>query len=498
MSFRLVPRSLKYRLLLAFLLGMIVIEVAASYLAYRLMERHTWNEFDRVLEEKVQFYRGTLFYNHEGKGLSRMGEADWERIFKVPDPDYFEIRFPAPDARTISRSKTLVPKSSEKGEILHLPAVGMESESLVFENVTLPRELMLTQGGRGRAAGGLGTVKHYLTRNLNGESRPEPIHIVVARSTISVERALGEVRWRLIVAAFLGTLGLLGTAFFIIRRNVRSASELSSQIEIMPLDEPGRRFELPGAPSELAKVVGRLNALMDRVAVAIENERQFTSNAAHELRTPLAGMRSTIEAALSRTRTVEEYETTLLKLKDMQWKLQRLTENLLLLARLDAGQSEFGSEEILLKQLMRRAWKPYFDAALDKNLNISWQVEEPETAQLLPSTLLDIVARNLFQNAVDYSPEGGRIEIHGRIAEGTCIMRVANTNPGLQPEEVARMFQRFWRADQSGDPNLASTGIGLALCQRILGALKGSITAEIVGDQLICIHCHFPLPPGTT
>ena len=64
MSFRLVPRSLKYRLLLAFLLGMIVIEVAASYLAYRLMERHTWNEFDRVLEEKVQFYRSTLFYNH--------------------------------------------------------------------------------------------------------------------------------------------------------------------------------------------------------------------------------------------------------------------------------------------------------------------------------------------------------------------------------------------------------------------------------------------------
>ena len=147
---------------------------------------------------------------------------------------------------------------------------------------------------------------------------------------------------------------------------------------------------------------------------------------------------------------------------------------------------------------MRRAWKPHFDAALDKNLNISWQVEEPESAQLLPATLLDIVARNLFQNAVDYSPEGGRIEIHGCIAEGTCSVRVANTNPGLQPEEVARMFQRFWRADQSGDPNLASTGIGLALCQRILGALKGSITAEITGDQLICIQCHFPLTPGAS
>lgn len=321
-----------------------------------------------------------------------------------------------------------------------------------------------------------------------------PIHVVVARGTSSVEEAMQEVRWRLLVAAVVGTLGLMAVAFFIIRRNVRSAGILASQIETMPLDEPGRRFELPGAPSELVKVVGRLNALMDRVAVAIENERQFTSNAAHELRTPLAGMRSTIEAALSRTRTPEEYEDTLLNLKDMQWKLQRMTENLLLLAKLDAGQSEFAEEVISLKQLLRRAWKPYFDTALDRELNIRWQVEEPEAPHRMPAALLDIVMRNLFQNVVDYSPSGGRVEIQGTIAGDTCSVGVANPNPGLGAEEVSRMFQRFWRADQSGDPNRASTGIGLALCKRILTALKGDITAEITPDGQISIQFHFPLP----
>lgn len=486
MLLRLVPRSLKYRLLLAFLVGMIVIEAGASYLAYRLMERHTWEEFDRMLEDKVRFYRSTLFFDHKGIASWRMGEADWDRVSSVRDPDYFEIRLPPPDSRNIGRSKTL------QGQDAHLPDVGMNSESIVYADVQLP------EGRQGRAAGTLELVRHYLTPDRHGETKMERIHIVVARSSISVEAALRDVRWRLLLAALLGTLALLGAAFFIIRRNVRSAGVLATQIEIMPLDEPGRRFELPGAPSELAKVVGRLNALMDRVTVAIENERQFTANAAHELRTPLAGMRSTIEAALTRTRTPEEYEGTLLQLKDMQGKLQRMTENLLLLARLDAGQSEFGEETLLLKSLLRRAWKPYFDPALNRGLNVRWQVEESETPQRLPVTLLDIVLRNLFQNVVDYSPTGGRIEITGQLADGTCTLRVTNPNPGLQPSEVARMFQRFWRADQSGDPNLASTGIGLALCQRILQALHGSIAAEITSDQQIAITCHFPLRPDAS
>jgi two-component system, OmpR family, heavy metal sensor histidine kinase CusS len=477
MTFRLIPRSLKYRLLLAFLVGMVLIQAGASYLAYRLMERHTWEEFDRTLADKIEFLRTTFFFDDQGRPKWRMGEADWDRYLDKEDPDYFQFQFP--DGRYIRRSKNLDGKP--------LPAVGQMAEIPEFTNVQLPH------GSAGRAAGMLAKVKHYLTADFKGDSEPELVHIVIARSVLTVEKTLSEVRWRLLAASALGTLALMGAAFFIIRQNVKSAGELAEQIAQMPLDDAGRRFALPKAPEELDKVVGRLNALMDRVATAIENERQFTSNAAHELRTPLAGMRSTIEVALSRTRSTEEYENTLFQLKDMQWKLQRLAENLLLLARLDSGQKEFGQEQTTLKAFLRRVWKPYFDPAMDKELNVSWKIEESGAMLNLPGMLLEIVVGNLYQNAVDYSPRGSRIEVMGTVVGTRCELRIANPNPGLSREELNLMFQRFWRADKSGDPNVTSAGIGLALCKRIMEVLQGSISAELTEDQQLALHCSFPV-----
>ncbi len=486
MSFHLAPRSLKYRLLLAFLVGMVVIEAGASYLAYRLLERHAWEEFDRMLAEKLRFYKSTFLFDARGRMAWRMGEADWDRVMDLKDPDYWQLRFPAPDGRNIYRFKTLKAKD--------LPAIGVEGEGIAFTDFILPN------GKRGRAAGELEVVKQFLNTtpfgeiDFAGEFKLQPVQLVVARSGDSVEQTLREVRWRLLAASVAGTLALLGSAYIIIRRNFRTAGDLTRQIDAMGLTDTQNRFALPGAPLELEKVVCRLNALMDRVTIAIENERQFTSNAAHELRTPLAGMRSAIDLALTRTRTVAEYEDTLFKLKDMQWKLQQLTENLLLLARLDSGQREFGQEECTLRQFLRTVWKPFFDLASDKELNVAWKVADTGTPLLLPTKLLEIVLRNLFQNAVEYSSVGGRIEISGHTDDGVCFLQVTNPNPGLEPEQLDQLFQRFWRADQSGNPNSSSVGIGLSLCKRIMDVLGGSIAAELTAENQVALRCRFPVP----
>jgi two-component system heavy metal sensor histidine kinase CusS len=486
MSIRLAPRSLKYRLLLAFLVGMVTIGAGANYLAYRLMERHAWEQFDRMLAEKVHFYTSTWVFNKRGYPAFRMGRADWDRVLDLKDPDYWQVRYPAPDGRSIYRFKTLKAKD--------LPAIGTEGTGISYQDLTLPN------GKFGRAAGSIEVVKQFLEQtpegevDFRGEFQLQPIQIVVARSGDSVEATLREVRWRLMAAAVAGTLALLGSAYLIIRRNFRTAGDLTRQIDAMGLTDTQNRFALPGAPLELEKVVGRLNALMDRVTIAIENERQFTSNAAHELRTPLAGMRSAIDLALTRTRTVAEYEDTLFKLKDMQWKLQQLTENLLLLARLDSGQREFDQEESTLRQFLRTVWKPFFDPACDKELNIAWKVEDTGTPLLLPTKLLEIVLRNIFQNAVEYSPSGGRIEISGHVADGICSVQVTNPNPGLEAQQLEQLFQRFWRADQSGNPNSSSVGIGLSLCKRIMDVLEGTISAGLTEENQVALRFSFPVP----
>ena len=476
MSFRLAPRSLQNRLLLAFLVGMVLIEAGASYLAYRLMERHTWEEFDRMLVDKLRFYKSTLFFDVKGRPTWRMGEADWDRVMDPADPDYFELYYPG--GKRIGGSKTLGRKD--------LPIVG-SGEEIAYEDILLPN------GKHGRAAGMITSVKHFLTADEKGEFELQPIHVVVARSADTKNKTLNEVRWRLLAASMAGTLALVSSAYFIIRRNVKSAGDLTRQIDEMELTDHNQRFALPGAPSELEKVVGRLNALMDRVTSAIENERQFTSNAAHELRTPLAGMRSAIDLALSRTRTVAEYEDTLFKLKDMQWKLQQLTENLLLLARLDSGQREFGHQESTLRQFLKLAWKPFFDPACEKEMNVAWKIEDDGTPLLLPTQLLEIVLRNLFQNAIEYSPVGSRLVIAGQALAGECVISVSNPNSTLREDQLEQLFQRFWRADQSGDPNQSSVGIGLALCKRIMGVLGGEISAKLTEDNRLVMICRFPV-----
>ncbi len=499
MTFRFVPHSLKYRLLLAFLVGMVLIEAGASYFGYRLMARHTWEEFDRMLADKVRFYQATFYFDDKGHLLSRMGEADWDRLMDESDPDYFHIRF------ATSRKVSLL----LKGDAPRTPDLLMHSRTLrgkdlprVGEEVMGYTDTLLPQGKMGRAAGALVTTKHFLTPEAlkhfqtTGKATgfdPAQIHIVVARSTDSAERSLAEVRWRLFAASLAGTLALLGAGYYIIGRNLRHHSALRQQMDHLELMDPQQRFKLPRAPLELEKVVVRLNALMDRVTVAIENERQFTSNAAHELRTPLAGMRSAIDLALTRTRSAEEYEDTLYRLRDMQWKLQQLTENLLLLTRLDTGQNEIYLEESTLRQFLRTAWKPFFDKACDKEMVVAWKLSEASARLLLPTKLLEIVLRNLFQNAVEYAPAHGRIEITAAVTDGQCTLQITNPNPGLQPSQMERLFQRFWRSDQSGDPNLTSVGIGLSLCQRILTVLGGSITASLTDEQQIALRCVFPV-----
>ncbi|MBP7950323.1 MAG: HAMP domain-containing histidine kinase [Verrucomicrobiales bacterium] len=477
MARRLLPRSFKYRLLLAFFLGLFAVGAASGYLSYRLIARYTWTGFDSLLVDKLEFYKSTLFFNEKGRPGWHMGEADWDRVMDAKDPDYFVFRYP--DGRFIGKSPTL----GDAG----LPRLGIHGEAPEFYDIKLPN------GRPGRAVGALRSVQFYPHSPQRTDARPVPVHLVVARSTSSAEQTLHRLVVLLWQAGAVAMTALLGTAFLIIRRSVRPVGQLELQIESMPLADPRQRFRLKGASAEMEKVVGRLNALMDRVGAAIEHERQFTSNAAHELRTPLAGMRSAIELALNRPRKPEEYEETLLQLQEIQAKLQRLTDNLLLLARLESGQREFPREEADLGKFVRKAWKPFFDPAAEKELRLLWQIAPQPAPVVLPVTLLEIVLRNLYQNAVDYTPRGGEIEISGRVTDGQCELRVSNANPGVRLEQLPNLFQPFWRADQSGDPNQVRTGIGLALCRRILTTLDGQIAAEMDAAGRFSIALHFPL-----
>jgi signal transduction histidine kinase len=229
---------------------------------------------------------------------------------------------------------------------------------------------------------------------------------------------------------------------------------------------------------ELAVVTNRLDELLSRLGAAFARERDLTAEVAHELRTPLAGLRATIELALDRERPADRYRSALEQSLAITRETERLVESLLSLARLDAGQTGLHATPLDLDQLVRDGLDKVTARARERNLTV--------VTELQPVTLtsdrakLAVVIANLLDNATTYADDGGEIRV--TLADDT--LRVSNTGCTLSPDQVGRVFERFWRADASRSPE-GHSGIGMPLTQKLVELLGGTIAVEARDGRFI-------------
>jgi signal transduction histidine kinase len=218
----------------------------------------------------------------------------------------------------------------------------------------------------------------------------------------------------------------------------------------------------------------------------------FAAHAAHELRTPLAAMRARIELALSRPRSAKSYRAALQEALAIERRLETLVENLLLLNRPHREEPGFAMAAVALTPLLAQTWSDFFDRAEARHLRVSLCLPPDGLEVRTGKDLLAVVLRNLFDNAVSYAPPGGRIEISAAATVAGCEISVANTNPGLGLQETRRVFEPFWRA--GGEIASAShhTGIGLTLCQRVVGKLGGTINVRLTPGNLFAVAVILP------
>ncbi|HUF62696.1 MAG TPA: histidine kinase dimerization/phospho-acceptor domain-containing protein [Verrucomicrobiales bacterium] len=471
--------SLKGRLLGSIVAAMVATTMLGGWLTYFLFRDRLLQGVEHALLDKMRFLQ--LACVQRGRRVAfAMTEDAWLKIQGADDPEYFQFRFAG--GKTILRSRTLEGKD--------LPAVGAESEVPVFADVTLP------DGSRGRC---LGLV--FVPQDREGQAEPARVHLSLAHPLTRVETALRDLRHLLVQVGLLSTGAVALAALVVVRRRLEPLRELERQIETRPLGENGgHRFHLQDAPRELHPVVQRLNAMMTRVEDAIERERQFAANTAHELRNPLAGMRARIELILSRDRSSEDYRGALHELLDAELRMQQAVEQLLLLAKLESPAAAKPAEEIVLQVFLRRCWKPHYDAAESRGLRVQWRCDAGKAPFRSSPALLELALNNLFANAATYTPEGGRVSIRARVGpEGDLDLVVANTNPGLTREELPGLFRRFFRAPEAeprggngGEAGgAAHMGIGLGLCRRILETLGGDIGLRLESD-LFCVSVRVP------
>lgn len=286
-------------------------------------------------------------------------------------------------------------------------------------------------------------------------------------------------------ATFLGLLtGLLGAATFagswwLADRALRPIHEVIDQAEEIGARSLGRGIQAYADTVEYRRLVDVLNTMLGRIQGSFEAQRSFTSDASHELRSPLTAMRGEIELALRRDRGTDEYVRVLGSTLEEVVRLSAITEDLLTLARSDSGSMQARREDTDLGELVREVVDRLSHRAAAKSVDVEVGSTESTVAPV-DAQLLRQAVWNLLDNALKFTPSGGRITVDVRVEGGKVVLVVEDSGSGLGEVDPETVFRRFFRADsvRTHDAAVGGTGLGLAIVRAVADAHGGSAAAE--------------------
>jgi two-component system OmpR family sensor kinase len=286
-------------------------------------------------------------------------------------------------------------------------------------------------------------------------------------------------------AAFLGMLTLLlaGATFagswWLADRALRPIHEVIDQAEELGARSLDRGIQAYAETHEYRRLVDVLNTMLQRIRSAFEAQRRFTSDASHELRSPLTAMRGEIELALRREREPEEYRRVLQSTLEEVVRLSSMSEDLLTLARSDTGAMSPRQEVVDVAELAQGVAERLQARAHEKSIELGVQ-RHGRTTTLVDPGLVNQALWNLLDNALRFTPSGGAVTVVVRENPSGVTLTVEDSGPGLGDIDPGTVFRRFYRADaaRTHDTDTGGTGLGLAIVRAVAEAHGGSARAE--------------------
>jgi len=463
-------RSLRRRLLWGTAIGSTVVLCAAAIVLFMLVRRSLVAEFDAVLATKALALAALT--EQDGNQV----KFEWDNL-TMPEfaranrPDYFEVW--SEDGDVIARSRSL-----QGGDLVRF---GGPMDAPDFRPMPLP------DGRPGRLAGVTfvprredeyeGEHQGGNAEGRQGLPQAHAVTLVVGRDTAALDATLARLKLILAgvwAAAILVMLGMLALA---VQRGLRPLDRLAAQISAVDAESLSTEVRVADAPAEMAPVIRRLNDLFARLRAAFDREKSFTGDVAHELRTPLAGLRSTLEVALANPRKPDEYRESMADCRTITRQMQAMVDTLLLLARAEAGQMIVRRSPVDVRELLTECWSDVADRARARQLETEWRTADACILETDRGMLVQVV-RTIFDNAVTHANEGGRVRIEALAENGRTTLRVTNTGSRLSQEEAQHVFERFWRGDAARARTGEHCGLGLSLCYRMVTLLGGNTIVE--------------------
>ena len=298
---------------------------------------------------------------------------------------------------------------------------------------------------------------------------------IVGTNLGDMNDALVDLLGVLAVAGPLALLGTVATAWLLAGAALRPVEKMRLQAAAISASDPQRRLDVPSTGDELARLGTTLNAMLGRLQEAIDRERRFVDDASHELRTPLATMLMEMDITLARERTEIELVRSMKSTREDVLRLQRLSEDLLVLARARGGRLPVRRQPVTLSTLVSSSVQSVAAQAQAGGVTIEADIEEAVVA--VDPVRLGQALRNLLVNSIRHSSVGGVIRISASRTGGRASFSVSDEGPGFAPDVLPRAFTPFSRgARESGDED--GTGLGLAIVRAVAEAHDGTVTAE--------------------
>lgn len=449
-----IRQQLTRRLLLAFALPLMVSEAGV----FVLIRADLLRQFDAALRAKAMAIAAVTRQRDARVEVDR-GDRFLREFDDVRRPSsFFQMR--GADGTTVSRSASL------QGSDLPVPAGTPSLEHPAYWNIGRAPDPV-------RATGVVFVPR--MSRDERAAHGPRALVLVVAASRAELDRTL---QWVAATLAGCGILVLSATAFVVprvLRRGLGPVAALGRQAAHINADSLAARFPSGEMPPELAPIAGALNDLLARLEQSFERERQFSADLAHELRTPIAELRSLAELAL-RWPAARDPRTDRDAL-EIAVHMEGIVTRLLELHRAERGQVSVEREPVPVAAALRRVWHIFADRADERGLRVNWSASNDQAVMTNPVIFRSLLV-NLFANAVEYTPAGGAIQVEVAGPLPGLEIRIANDAADLTTEHLPRLFDRFWRRDPARAGSHRS-GLGLSIARALAHALGCGLTASI-------------------
>jgi len=362
---------------------------------------------------------------------------------------------------------------------------GLSLDPLCRSNNLRNEDLPLSDKVRRRAIGGASSVESVTGaggESLRLVSRPIELRgefaglVQVAASLHDIDEALERLRLVLLTFSPLALLAMSFGGWFLAGRTLSPLAHMIDSMQLINARQLGQRLPLPPQKDEMARLAETFNEMLERLEDSFRRIQQFSGDASHEMRTPLTILKGETEVALRWAREPEEFRKVLGSNLEEINRMERIIEDLLDLAKSDAGELPLEISELSLSDLVQELYLQGRTLAEGADLEVSLDLRVDHEVRIRGDELrLRQMFLNLLSNAVKYTPAPGTVAISLANPGAEVVVSVRDSGVGIAEEHLAHIFDRFYRVDRARNRNAGGAGLGLSIARWVAEAHDGSI-----------------------